>query len=197
SAAAEKEVTGLIKKVNRLMQLPDKEKPTVATVSDIQKLKNQAFFANAKNGDKVLIYTQAKKAILYRPSINKIIEVAPINLGDQTANAQTAPGKVAGVDTQVVKPTTIPVSVVIYNGSGTSGKAKSMETGLKAKFAGLNVKETGNAKKSDYTQNLVIDISGKHQKEAEQIAKEINAQISILPEGENRPDADLLVIVGR
>jgi hypothetical protein len=31
-------------------------------------------------GDKVLIYSRAQKAILYSPSKNKIIEVAPINL---------------------------------------------------------------------------------------------------------------------
>ena len=33
-----------------------------------------------KNGDKVLIYSQAGKAYLYDPVINKLLEVAPINL---------------------------------------------------------------------------------------------------------------------
>ena len=44
---------------------------------------------NAKVGFKVLIYTQAKKAILYDPGANKIVEVAPVNIGD-SANPQVA-----------------------------------------------------------------------------------------------------------
>lgn len=68
----------LIDEVGKLIVLP-KEDPTIATVTDITKLKNQPFFAQAKNGDKVLLYTNAKKAILYRPSIGRIIAVEPIS----------------------------------------------------------------------------------------------------------------------
>jgi len=77
---AQMESQNLIAKVGSLMELPKGENPTIATISDITKLRNQAFFANAQNGDKVLIYPKAKKAILYRPSTNKIINVAPINI---------------------------------------------------------------------------------------------------------------------
>ncbi len=72
------EAKDLIEKVGRLIALPEGEEPTVATVSDPEKLKDQAFFANAKVGYKVLIYTQARKAYLYDPAQNKLIEVAPI-----------------------------------------------------------------------------------------------------------------------
>lgn len=71
-----------VMQVGRLMVLPTDETPTLATVSDPEKLRDQAFFANAQKGDKVLVYSNAKKAILYSPSLNKIIEVAPINLGN-------------------------------------------------------------------------------------------------------------------
>ncbi|MCV6900727.1 hypothetical protein OE165_27220, partial [Escherichia coli] len=40
--------------------------------------KTQAFFANAKNDDQILIYLKEQKAIIYRPSENKIINVGPI-----------------------------------------------------------------------------------------------------------------------
>src|SRR3989344_7670557 len=60
--AAQEEVKKLLEEVGRLISLPEGEEPTVTTVTDVEKLKDQAFFAKAKNGDKVIIYTQAKKA---------------------------------------------------------------------------------------------------------------------------------------
>lgn len=72
----------LIAKVGKLTQLPQGETPTVATVTDASKLKSQSFFARAENGDRVLIYVKAKQAYLYRPSTDKIIQIAPINIGD-------------------------------------------------------------------------------------------------------------------
>lgn len=68
----------VVKRVNRHILLPSGEQPTVATVSDASKVRGQNFFANAASGDKVLVYAQAKKAYLYRPSIDRIIEVAPL-----------------------------------------------------------------------------------------------------------------------
>ena len=65
--------------VEKLMELPNEE-PTVATVSDLKTLQGQPFFAHAEEGDRVLFYTQAKKAILYRPTANKIIEVAALTI---------------------------------------------------------------------------------------------------------------------
>lgn len=77
----QQEIAALQAEVSRLIVLPD-EQPTLATVSDATTLKaSQPFFAQAENGDKVLIYSVAKKAILYRPSLHKIIEVGPVELG--------------------------------------------------------------------------------------------------------------------
>ena len=75
---AAKEGADVIAAVGRLIVLPEGEVPTLATVSDPEKLKDQAFFAHAKAGYKVLIYTKARKAFLYDPSQDKLIEVAPI-----------------------------------------------------------------------------------------------------------------------
>jgi len=78
----------IVSKVSLLMDLPN-EAPTIATVLDASKLQDQVFFKNAKNDDRVLIYTQAKKAVLYRPSTNKIIEVSPLNLGEDISVSPT------------------------------------------------------------------------------------------------------------
>jgi hypothetical protein len=81
-AAARKEAEELVSVVGKIIILPADELPTVATVSDPTKLADQAFFAKAKVGDKVLLYATARKAYLYDPKANKILEVAPINLGE-------------------------------------------------------------------------------------------------------------------
>jgi hypothetical protein len=94
---AQQQQQDLITKVGKLTVLPTGETPTIATVTDITKLKDQPFFANAVNGDKVLIYTQAKKAYLYRPSTNKLINIAPVNLGGNTsATGATTPAATPG-----------------------------------------------------------------------------------------------------
>lgn len=87
--AAQEETQTLVERVSKLLVLPADEQPTVATVVDPDRLKSQPFFANAKRGDKVLIYTNARKAILYNPVTAKIIEVAPINIGAGAAAATT------------------------------------------------------------------------------------------------------------
>lgn len=86
-AVAQAENATLLTKVGALIVLPEGETPTIATVNDPAKLKDQPFFAKAKQGDKVLIYTNAKKAILYSPTENKIVEVAPLNIGPSQATA--------------------------------------------------------------------------------------------------------------
>lgn len=88
-AVAQQETAALVAKISKLIVLPTEEMPTVATVSDAEALKDQTFFANAQNGDKVLIYAQARKAILYSVTLNKIIDVAPLNIG--TNNTATSP----------------------------------------------------------------------------------------------------------
>jgi len=85
---AKEEIASLVSKVEKLMILPTGETPTFATVTDWEKLKDEIFFKNAKKGDKVLIYTKAKKAILYRPSTNKIMEVSEIADEQSTQGAK-------------------------------------------------------------------------------------------------------------
>lgn len=84
---ADEELNMTIDKVAKLIELPEGEKPILATVSDREKLEGQPFFENAIMGDKVLIYAQAKKAVLYRPSTNKVINVAPV-----AVNTSPTPG---------------------------------------------------------------------------------------------------------
>lgn len=84
--AAPPEVAAIIAKVGKLIALPLGEIPTVATVANPDKLKDQPFFAQAKEGDKVLVYTIARKVYLYDPVNNILVNVAPLSI-ETTATA--------------------------------------------------------------------------------------------------------------
>lgn len=102
--AAKIESNKIIEKVAKLIELPSGE-PTIATVLDKEKLKDQAFFMKAENGDKVLIYAEAQTAILYRPSTNKLIAVAPINLGEpKTTEVEATPKPVKATQAPAEEP---------------------------------------------------------------------------------------------
>ncbi len=89
---SEEENKKVLEAVGKLVLLPEGEAPTIATVTDPEKLKSeQAFFAKSAVGDKVLIYTGALKAIMYRPSENKIVEIAPLIIGNPNASPTPAP----------------------------------------------------------------------------------------------------------
>lgn len=112
----DKETVDLLSKVGKLMLLPKDEVPTIATVTDVSKLQTQAFFKHATNGDKVLIYVKEKKAILYSPTLNLIVDVAPVNenqsKGKQTVTPVPTISKTQATTPVVLRaaPTLTPIS---------------------------------------------------------------------------------------
>lgn len=65
--------------INKHYSLPTDEQPALATVTDITKL-SSSFKKSTKNGDKILIYQNNRKAIVYRPSIDRVVDVQPVNI---------------------------------------------------------------------------------------------------------------------
>jgi hypothetical protein len=89
--SAQSEITSLISQVGKLIVLPSNELPTVTSISDVTKLSDQPFFKNAKNGDKLLVYTNTKWGIIYRPSENRIIEVGAFDVSQPAPASPVAP----------------------------------------------------------------------------------------------------------
>lgn len=79
----ERETKMLVERVRALMVLP-KGEPVIFDVQDPDVLKKQqAFFNDAQKGDKLLIYAESGKAIIYSPSKNIIVNAGPVTF-DQT-----------------------------------------------------------------------------------------------------------------
>lgn len=192
ASALENEVKVLVAQVNKVIELPKNEVPTVATVSDKSKLANQPFFLKAENGDKVLIYNTAKKAYLYRPKENKMIEVSslsvsPNTLGaSDTASSQSASEKIAEK-----------AKVILLNGTSKTGLTKIAEDRMVANNIPVQVVDRDNAVSSDFKETILVDVSKKNNDLLSQIEKTIGGKIGTLPEGQTvSQGVEILVILG-
>jgi len=163
--------------VGHLMLLPSGETPTYGTVADITKLKDQTFFANAKNGDQVLIYQKAKLSILYRPSINKIVNVGPLVIGNQGSPYVTS-------------------RIAIENGTDNDPLLDKMTQSVTQDYPNATIVYKGKASRT-YPTSLVIDESKKNQPLAEQIADSLSLHGGQQPLGEAEPAADIWIIIGQ
>jgi hypothetical protein len=198
-AAVQKDVEELIEKVSRLTDLPEGEEPTVATINDIDTIRDQSFFRNGQNGDRVLIYTEARRAILYRPETDKIIEVGPVNIGEQ--EDLDAEGQVEGDEESDEESSESEASagirLALSNATSTAGLTVAATDELAEKLPELDldvVSRIDANNESDTT--IVVDLSEELAGAAQQIADTLGGGVGEMPEGESTPDADILVILG-
>jgi cell division septation protein DedD len=92
-------------KVRQHINLPEETQPTVATIIDVDRLRETSdFYKEAKNGDH-LILTETR-AILYNPETDRIVDVVPVMLNpeDETAPADGEEGDIPASGTNA--PTT-------------------------------------------------------------------------------------------
>lgn len=198
SVVNQADVESLVAKVGKLIKLPEDELPTVATVTDLERLKDQPFFAKAKVGDKVLLYPQAKKAILYDPLNNLIVEVGPLIIPTATPPLAQATGAadVAGLATQST-PAAQPLKIAIYNSTNNTSLINNFETLLNEKVPDVEVSVKTKAAKSNYAKSIVVDLTGKNKEAVENLSRTLNLEISALSSEEKSPAAsDILIILG-
>lgn len=215
------ELTVIVEEIGKFMDLPD-EIPALITVTDLEKMKSQPFFAKAESGDKVLVYVAAKKAILYRSSAKRIIETATVlNFSNEQIAVNNLPGNMSGevrgqeayaqpqfkdseelpADEDSRQPAApkvqkTPVRVAIYNGASINGLAAKIEGKIIA-LSGVQIQVTEKTNaQGNYAQTLIIDLSGGNGEALEKIKAVAGGEIGELPDGEAKPDADILIISG-
>jgi multidrug efflux pump subunit AcrB len=188
--AAAAEVEQVVRAVGSLILLPEGV-PTVATVTDKTQLAGQPFFAKAEDGDKVLLYPDAQRAYLYRPSTRKLVDVAVLNLENTQGTAPVAPASETAEEPAQPKPV-----IALYNGTTTAGLTTRFAANKLPEdtYGSITIKQ--NASRTDYTTSIVVDLTNGQDPRAEQIAKDIGLPIQELPLGEIAPNADVLIILG-
>ncbi|MGB4833469.1 MAG: hypothetical protein WBP40_00385 [Candidatus Moraniibacteriota bacterium] len=182
------EVKDLKEEIGAIFELPTGEEPTLATVTDRDKLAEQPFFQKAENGDKVLIYSTSGRAVLYRPSTKKIVDVTAVNVNQPAAPTPEVPS---------AAPAPKIARVALLNGTTVADTAATAEVKVKAAVPNAAVVTKANAVKRDYTETVVVDVTGQNSEIANGIAAALSGSVAVLPVGETAPsDADILVILG-
>lgn len=96
----------VVARVRKLMKIPEGVEPTVATIVDVEQLRQRnSFYNKAKNGDHLIV--TADRAILYDPAANIIIDVVPVQIQPtSSASSKSAvpkPASSAGAMSSVKK----------------------------------------------------------------------------------------------
>lgn len=172
-------------KIGKHYVLPQDSNVTLAAVSDSKKLSSQAFFANAQNGDQILIYPDSGLAIVYRPSIDRIIYAGQVNKDAEAS---------ASAEENLVQP----LQVALYNGTTTVGLTRRVEDVLLS-LSSIHIRVTAkeDAGRSDYADSVVVDLTGNNKEAASRLARMMQGEIGQLPSGEIKPSgAEILIILG-
>jgi hypothetical protein len=191
-----------IARVRRHIMLPTNETPTLAIVSNVEALKSQAFFANAKNGDKVLVYTNAKKAYLYDPIADVIVEVGPIVITppSPTPTSNVTADEQALLHGTTPSPTPTPelLRAAVYNGTKQADLTDSFILSMRGKVTNVLVADKQAAANTNYPITLVIPVTSLKTAEVQAVATAIGATFQkALPAGETMPkNDDFLIIIG-
>lgn len=154
----------------------------IATVTDSTKLKQtDPFYKRAENGDKIIIWED--KAILYRESIDKIIDFG-IVLREQPQKNKKA-------------------KIIILNGTQQPGLATTIKNLLTKDNSTNNMIEAisiGDAEDKSYSKTLIIDRSGGGLKSlASHLTNLLSADkpTEILPDAEKQINqGDIVIILG-
>lgn len=186
-ASAESDVQQVVNRVAKHIKIKSGEVPTVATVQDADVLRqnNPAFYQYAKNGDRLLIWSD--KAVLYSSSEDILLAVMPVTVSQAPTGEKSA-------EAQGQKES---ASVEIRNASGVAGLGKTLATKLKS--LGMDVLAPGDAKsKTDYTKSVIFVKPGVSIPNTVKVLQEQTgaAIVETLPADEAALKGDVLVILG-
>lgn len=97
---AQQEIQKVLDQLDDHIILPADEEPLVATIVDAAALAaEQSFYEGASDGDRIVIYPEAQKAILFSTEKDIIVNVGPVFIEEDQAGAQQPAGGVSDLPT--------------------------------------------------------------------------------------------------
>lgn len=188
-AYAEKEAGQVLSELSLLAILPDEE-PVVATVVGAETLRSESdFYRDAQDGDKLVMFPQAKRVYLYRPGLRRLVNVGPLTLEGEAGGGERVAAPTLTAEQRAA------TTIEVWNGTPTAGEANRVRDLLREQ--GYTITQTGNTQ-ADYTQNQIILLGGAdHQSVADILTTQLQGlQSTNIPTGENASSADILIILG-
>lgn len=158
----------IVTEVNKQLSISGDGNPAVLDVIDEQKIE-QPFLEQAKNGDKVILYYKAKKAVLFRPGEKRIVHQG----------------------------TYTPPAAKVFLREGTNDSAKIAEAKDKLEQVDeIDLASQDNSPSKDHRGITLVSVTDRYDDKLQELSKLFDVPVSRLPAGESFPDADILIIVG-
>ena len=188
------EVQGYLDVLQAIVLVPLDEAPTLATVMDVSKLTNEAFFMKAQVEDKLFVYQQAQLAILYRPSVQKIVNMATL-LDQSGGKAKTpSPAQVKGASAQASDGAQLQYKLAIYFASDSASLRAKVGKALST-IPTVEVTQEALTRGTEYKGVTIVDIKGGQSTIVAELVRKLGGKVGTLPEEEDKPEADILAIV--
>lgn len=158
----------IVVQISRELSISGDGNPVILTVVDEDKVE-QPFLDQARDGDKVVLYYKAKKAVLYRPNEKRIVH----------QGAYTPPE----------------AKVFIRKGTNRTEPLDTAKSQLES-VSGIRIASQDTSPRQDYTGVVIVNVTDRYDDKVRELEELFGVEATRLPAGESFPDADILVIVG-
>lgn len=191
----------LIDKVKKHLIVTEEDVPYIATITNINLVreKNQDFYANAEDGDKVIVWKD--RAVIYSEKKDRIVTVAtakPLLAAGSSAvtGNQTATTTEIMTQAQLIERQIASTTIEIRNGSRKNGAARTLRQSLES--AGLRIEKVGDTPMV-YEGTRIVDLTnGSATAVIDMILKSTSGTVmTSLPENERASTAQVLILIGR
>lgn len=186
-ALLDQQTEDTIERIKKHMVLPEDEGPTVVTITDIDLLaEQQPFFGGAQNGDKVLVYVGARKAIIYSPERDIVVNVGTIVAGNEDVVVDEPENEFWMLD------------IEIRNGTDAPSLAQTISSQLTTTNENFNIVNVSDSENKEISQTVIVDMGKTNNKDLISSVGNILGvtTTNLIPEGEEDSDAEVLIILG-